>query len=91
MIPVVLLVALAFVNFAFLWHLERKDRRFDDSISRLLQRIQAPGQAVYENTVVPADGASLPLSDEQLIELQEREAAVRRIEEMEMAAFGGNG
>jgi hypothetical protein len=45
-----LLGALVAVNAAYVWHLERKDRRHDDQVSRLLQRIQAPEQAVIEHS-----------------------------------------
>lgn len=53
-----------------------------DEVADLLQRIQAPQQAVIDHSVKdqPAPAATYPLSDE---ESAERAEAIRRIEELE--------
>jgi hypothetical protein len=48
MIVAGLLVALIVVNVAYVLHLERKDRRHDEQVNRLLVHIQAPETAVAQ-------------------------------------------
>lgn len=56
-----LLAALLVVNTGYLIVLDRKDRRFDAQVNRLLQRIQAPEQAVVEHSARVAPEREGPL------------------------------
>lgn len=82
-----LLTALVVVNVAYIRHLEAKDRRHDEQIGRLLQRIQAPEHAVIEHAQasLPPDEDALALTDEQMAE---RDEALRKVAEMEQDFAG---
>lgn len=68
------LVALAAVNIAYLWFLDRRDGRDRTERASWLQRIQAPYAAMQEHhaaVMQPEPAASpLPLSDEEMAEMQ---------------------
>ena len=80
-----LLAALVAMNIAYLVLLDRKDRRDRAERATLLQRIQAPDAAVYEHAhaTFPQDSSSLPLSDEEIAEREERERVIAWIEQHE--------
>jgi hypothetical protein len=69
-----LIVALA----GHLWLLDRRDRRDREERQTLLQRIQAPQAAVYEHHAglapapEPATGGGMPMSDEEIADMQAR-------------------
>lgn len=77
-----LLTGLVAVNVAYIRHLEAKDRRHDEQVGRLLQRIQAPEMAVMQHAqpFVQPDGDGHALTDEQMAD---RDAALRKVEELE--------
>jgi ABC-type transport system involved in cytochrome bd biosynthesis fused ATPase/permease subunit len=79
-----LLVALVVVNVLYVLHLERKDRRHDAQVDRLLQRIQAPEIAVATaaQQIPTADPPAVhPDLDEDYWEAQEE--ALKRISQIE--------
>lgn len=89
-----LIVALVAINIAYLIVGDRKDKRVHDDREReraeradLLQRIQAPQAAViaHHQATVPAaaDGDGMPMSDEEIAEMQQRAEAISRIEAVE--------
>lgn len=47
---IVLLIALVAVNITWVWLVDRKDRRHDVQITRLLVHVQAPQEAVAHAT-----------------------------------------
>ena len=52
-----LLAGLILVNALYVVHLDRKDKRVDVQVNRLLQRIQAPERAVLEHAEIrPQEG-----------------------------------
>lgn len=55
---VALVVGIAGLNVLYVRHLEAKDRRHDEQVNRLLQRIQAPEVAVAQAASLPTE--SLP-------------------------------
>jgi len=63
-----LLAALVAVNAGYLFLLDRKDRRFDEQVSRLLQRIQAPDQAVLEHSVMTSPKREGPAFENEFSE-----------------------
>jgi hypothetical protein len=69
-----LLTALVVVNVLYVRHLEAKDRRHDNTVDRLLQRIQAPEVAVAQAAAVGAVDmpAVNPAIDEEYWEAQEQ-------------------
>lgn len=88
-VTIALLTGLILVNAGFLVLLDRRDSRDRDERSVLLQRIQAPEQAVYEHAVTEhAEGSGLPMSDEQVAQMQEVEM-LERIRQMEQADYDG--
>lgn len=92
---IALTAALILQTSLIVWLLDRKDKRclqvtalYREEIGALLQRIQAPEQAVYEHATrdLDDDPSGLPLSDEQLAEQEERERVVSFIERFETAS-----
>jgi hypothetical protein len=78
----VFLTALVIVNVLYVRHLEAKDRRHDQAVDRLLQRIQAPEVAVAQAYApMPDLPAVHPDRDEEYWEAQEQ--AFRAIDEIE--------
>jgi hypothetical protein len=72
-----LISALVLVNAGWLVVLDRRDTRDRAERQMLLQRIQAPQAAVHEHhhaaaPPAPAAGSGLPMSDEQVADLQNR-------------------
>lgn len=57
----ILVTALVAVNIAYLFLLDRRDRRHDSQVNRLLQRVQAPEQAVLEHAAHVAPEREGPL------------------------------
>lgn len=53
---IALLVALVAINVLWVAVVDRKDRRHDQQLSRLLVHVQAPERAVAFATSVPLDG-----------------------------------
>ena len=53
---IALLAALVAVNLAYVWHLERKDRRHDSQVNRLLHWVHSPATASLEQAHVSYDG-----------------------------------
>jgi hypothetical protein len=84
-LTIVLAAALILSVAGFLVILDRRDQRDRDERQMLLQRIQAPEQAVYEHATRAPDPSPFPQSDEQLAE-QEARQALDRIAEMERQA-----
>lgn len=84
-----LAIALIAQTAAFVWIIDRKDKRERDERQVLLQRIQAPEAAVYEHATqnAPEDQGSYPMSDEQLAEEEERVRAITDIELMERGEY----
>lgn len=79
-----LLAALVIVNVLYVLHLERKDRRHDEQVGRLLMHIQAPEMAVAQRqveTAAPDLPAVHPDLDEDYWEAQEE--ALKKVREME--------
>lgn len=50
------LIALVVVNVGWLWLVDRKDKRHDTQLSRLIVHVQAPEQAVAHAMAIPIDG-----------------------------------
>lgn len=73
-----LTAALIVVIAGFLWLLDRKDSRDREERAVLLQRIQAPQAAIHEHhaAIVSPEpvGSALPMSDEEIAEMQARHA-----------------
>jgi hypothetical protein len=72
-----LIGALVLVNAGWLVVLDRRDTRDRAERQMLLQRIQAPQAAVHEHhhaavPPAPAAGSGLPMSDEEVADLQNR-------------------
>ena len=53
---IALLAALVAVNIAYIWHLERKDRRHDSQVNRLIHWAQSPSTAAVEQVSRPSEG-----------------------------------
>lgn len=83
----VLIAALVAVSIAHICLLDRKDKRERTERAELLQRIQAPRAAVAEHHAVTAppqpESDGLPMSDQQIADLQERDRIISWMEAVE--------
>jgi hypothetical protein len=74
-----LLAGLILINALYVVHLDRKDKRVDAQVNRLLQRIQAPERAVVEfSEIHPTEG---PVYSNEWIEEQENLEALFKDDE----------
>lgn len=63
---IALLAALIAANITWVWLIDRKDKRHDAQLTRLLVHVQAPERAVAHATSAPVDGPLyLPPEDDK--------------------------
>jgi hypothetical protein len=75
-LTIILTAALMLTLIGFLVLVDRKDKRHDKQIARLLVHVQAPDRAVAHATTAPADGPLyLPPDDDEAWNAAHRKAA----------------